>query len=114
MKADPYHPDWQRYVGNEPRAVGADVVRGGSLPEIKMVDGFYQAEGTPFKFSEYYYNRLWSTGRGAPFVQADEVLKTATTVTPDRMAGFYRYTNGSMEMVYNPVTKEVWHLQPLR
>ncbi len=28
MKADPYHPDWQRYVGNEPRAVGADVVRG--------------------------------------------------------------------------------------
>ncbi|MEX5573763.1 filamentous hemagglutinin N-terminal domain-containing protein [Pseudomonas lijiangensis] len=86
----------------------------GSLPEIKMVDGFYQAEGAPFKFSEYYYNRLWSTGRGAPFVQADEVLKTATTVTPDRMAGFYRYTNGSMEMVYNPVTKEVWHLQPLR
>lgn len=86
----------------------------GSLPEIKMVDGFYQAEGTPFKFSEYYYNRLWSTGRGAPFVQADEVLKTATTVTPDRMAGFFRYTNGSMEMVYNPVTKEVWHLQPLR
>ena len=82
MKADPYHPDWQRYVGNEPRAVGADVVRGSSLPEIKMVDGFYQAEGTPFKFSEYYYNRLWSTGRGAPFVQADEVLKTATTVTP--------------------------------
>ncbi|UOB24268.1 hemagglutinin repeat-containing protein [Pseudomonas orientalis] len=28
MKADPYHPDWQRYVGNEPRAVGADVVSG--------------------------------------------------------------------------------------
>ncbi|MGD8219673.1 DUF637 domain-containing protein, partial [Pseudomonas thivervalensis] len=95
--------------------LGAAVVGAkGSLPEIKMVDGFYQAEGTPFKFSEYYYNRLWSTGRGAPFVQADEVLKTATTVTPDRMAGFYRYTNGSMEMVYNPVTKEVWHLQPLR
>jgi filamentous hemagglutinin len=86
----------------------------GSLPEIKVVDGFYEAEGTPFKFSEYYYNRLWSTGRGAPFVQADEVLKTATTVTPDGMAGFYRYTNGSMEMVYNPVTKEVWHIQPLR
>ncbi len=29
MKADPYDPDWQRYVGNEPRAVGADVVSGG-------------------------------------------------------------------------------------
>jgi filamentous hemagglutinin len=97
---------------NASAIIGADAK--GSLPEIKMVDGFYQAEGVPFKFSEYYYNRLWSTGRGAPFVQADEVLKTATTVTPDRMAGFYRYTNGSMEMVYNPATKEVWHLQPLR
>ncbi|WP_010168785.1 two-partner secretion domain-containing protein [Pseudomonas sp. PAMC 25886] len=28
MKADPYHSDWQRYAGNEPRAVGADVVSG--------------------------------------------------------------------------------------
>ncbi|MEB0109677.1 hypothetical protein [Pseudomonas sp. MH9.3] len=28
MNADPYHPDWQRYLGNEPRAVGADVVSG--------------------------------------------------------------------------------------
>ena len=26
MKANPYHKDWQNYVGNEPRAVGADVV----------------------------------------------------------------------------------------
>ncbi|MCG6574491.1 hypothetical protein EGM97_07220, partial [Pseudomonas sp. AF32] len=26
MEANPYHADWQRYVGNEPRAVGADVV----------------------------------------------------------------------------------------
>ncbi|QKZ05119.1 hypothetical protein [Pseudomonas eucalypticola] len=30
MNADPYHPDWQRYVGGEPRAVGADVVSGGA------------------------------------------------------------------------------------
>lgn len=27
MDADPYHPDWKRYVGNEPRAVGADVAK---------------------------------------------------------------------------------------
>lgn len=51
--------------------------------------------------------------RGVPFVQAAEVLKTATTVIPDRMVGFYRYANGSMEMVYNPTTKEVRYLQPL-
>ena len=82
--------------------------------EIQLVDGFYQAEGSAFKFSKYYYERLWETGRGAPFLQAQEVLTTATHVTVDRMAGFYRYTNAALEMVYNPTTKEVWHLQPLK
>ncbi|MGQ0595705.1 two-partner secretion domain-containing protein [Aquabacterium sp.] len=81
--------------------------------EINLVDGYYQVEGSAFKFSKYYYEKLWSTGRGAPFVQAEEVLKTATSVQPDRMPGFYKYVNGNMEMVYNPATKEVWHLQPL-
>jgi filamentous hemagglutinin len=87
---------------------------GTAAREIQLVDGFYQAEGSAFKFSKYYYERLWATGRGAPFIQAQEVLNTATTVTPDRMAGFYRYTNTAMEMVYNPTTKVVWHLQPLK
>ena len=27
MKANPYHKDWQNYVGKEHRAVGADVVK---------------------------------------------------------------------------------------
>nr|WP_256660500.1 DUF637 domain-containing protein [Pseudomonas sp. GL93] len=33
MRADVYHPDWQKYVGGEPRGVGADVVKGGSGPK---------------------------------------------------------------------------------
>jgi hypothetical protein len=61
--------------------------------EIKLVHGFYQAEGSAFKFSDYYCNKLWSTGRGAPFLQAEEVLNTAKTNTPDRIAGFNRYAN---------------------
>lgn len=80
--------------------------------EITLVGGFYQAEGSAFKFSQYYYEKLWNTGRGAPFLQAEEVLKTATRVVPDRMKGFNRYENGTYEMIYNPSTKEVWHLQP--
>ena len=82
--------------------------------EINLVDGFYQAEKSAFKFSEYYYNKLWSTGRGAPFLQAEEVINTAKTISPDRMIGFNRYVNDAFEMIYNPTTKEVWHLQPLR
>lgn len=39
MKADPYHPDWQRYVGNEPRAVGADVVSGDAKCTTRFIDG---------------------------------------------------------------------------
>jgi len=89
--------------------------RGASLygREIKLIDGFYQAEGSAFKFSKYYYEKLWQTGRPAPFLQAEEALATAKTVTPDAMPGFYRYVNDVVEMVYNPATKEVWHLAPL-
>ncbi len=46
--------------------------------EIKLVDGFYQAKSSAFKFSKYYYEHLWATGRGAPFIQAEEVIATIT------------------------------------
>jgi RHS repeat-associated protein len=96
--------------------VGAFVAGAGAVGSrtIGLKDGFYEAGGSAVKFSAYYYEKLWSTGRGAPFVQAEEVLRTATRVTPDRMPGFNRYTNGFMEMVYNPATKEVFHLQMLK
>ena len=102
------------------RAVAEGVESGGfcsaqtASRAITLSDGFYQAEGSAFKFSDYYYNKLWSTGRGAPFLQAEEILLTSKTVTPDRMAGFYRYVNEAFEMIHNPSTKEVWHLQPNR
>ena len=91
--------------------------RGSSLAarEIKLVDGFYTAEGSAFKFSKAYYEKLWATGRGAPFLQADEVVRTATSITldPAGKAGFFRYANEVTEMIYNPVTREVWHLMPI-
>lgn len=81
---------------------------------IRESGGFVTAEGSAVKFSSYYYSKLWATGRSAPFVQAEEVLRTATGITPDARAGFFKYTNGYLEMVYNPATKEVWHLQPIK
>jgi len=79
-----------------------------------LKDGYYEVNG--FKFSEYYYNKLWSTGRGAPSLVAKEVLEhgVSTAVSDAIKQGFYKYTYGDWEMVYNPVTKEVWHLQPVR
>jgi hypothetical protein len=96
--------------------MGLGEVKGLRLAEgqIFKSGGFFRAEGSHFKFSEYYYNKLWSTGRGAPFVQAKEILATSTSKMPDRMAGFFRYVNGKMEMVYNPKTGEVWHMRPVK
>jgi hypothetical protein len=77
-------------------------------------NGYYEVNG--FKFSEYYYNKLWNTGRGAPSLVAREVLEGAAGkgVTDAVKTGFYRYEYGGWEMIYNPTTKEVWHLQPIK
>lgn len=91
------------------------VIRGFSTGrKIQMIDGYVTAEGSMVKFSQYYYAKLWATGRAAPFVQAEEVLRTSIRITPDSRAGFYKYTNGFLDMIYNPTTKEVWHLQPVK
>jgi hypothetical protein len=74
---------------------------------------YVEAHG--FKFSEYYWNKLWTTGRQAPGLVAREVLAGAAGkgVAVPGMPGFYRYVYGGWEMIYNPVTREVWHLMPI-
>lgn len=76
-------------------------------------DGYYEVNG--FRFREGYYKRLWNEGRQAPSLPAKEVLDNATNVVPDKFKpDFYRYEYGNWEMVYNPQTREVWHIQPIR
>ncbi len=73
--------------------------------------GFYEVNG--FKFSKYYYEKLWDTGRGASSLISREVLQGAKIAVPDEVKkGFFRYEFGNWEMIYNPKTKEVWHLMP--
>ncbi len=102
--------------GEAERSIGAtrgasSLVEQGSTAVLK--DGYYEVNG--FKFSEYYYNKLWDTGRGAPSLVAREVLQSATEATPDIVKqGFFRYEYGGWEMIHNPATKEVWHLQPIQ
>jgi RHS repeat-associated protein len=81
---------------------------------INLVNGWVEAVGSPFRFQEDYYDKLWDTGRGSPFLIAQEVLATATTSVPDGAPGFIQYTNDFWEMVYNPQTGAVRHLQPIR
>jgi RHS repeat-associated protein len=75
--------------------------------------GFVTVNG--FRFSQAYYNRLWVTGRAAPGFRAQSILRGATTRTVDPLGrpGFYRYVYDGWEMIYNPTTREVWHLQPI-
>jgi hypothetical protein len=78
-----------------------------------LKDGFYEVNG--LRFSEYYYSKLWSTGRPAPSLVANEILRSGAHGVPDAIkVGFLRYEALGWEMVYNPVTREVWHLQPIK
>jgi len=75
-------------------------------------NGYYEVNG--FKFSEYYYNKLWTHVRKAPSLIAKEILNGAKEMVADIKPGFFRYEYGAWEMIYNPVSKEVWHLQPIK
>ncbi len=77
-------------------------------------DGYYEVNG--YKFSKYYYEKLWNTGRGGPSLVVEEILKaTGGKGVPDALKkGFFTYESGGWELVYNPKTMEVWHLQPVR
>ena len=77
-----------------------------------LKDGYYEVNG--FKFTEYYYEKLWREGRKAPTLIAKDILKNATIIKPDsKLKNFFRYEFNKWEMVYNPTTKEIWHLQPI-
>ncbi len=81
--------------------------------EAILKNGYYEING--FKFSERYYKRLWDSGRPAPSLIAKLILESPEVVVADQFKqGFYKYVADGWEMVYNPSTKEVWHLQPIR
>jgi filamentous hemagglutinin len=79
---------------------------------LRTSGGYVDSQG--FRFSNYYWNKLWSTGRGAPGLVARDVLAGAAGngAGVSGMPGFYRYVYGGWELIYNPVTREVWHLMP--
>ncbi|WP_386698380.1 hypothetical protein [Lonepinella sp. MS14436] len=75
-------------------------------------NGFYYGYG--MKISESYYNKLWSVGRPAPFIQAREIINNNPQIMldPRGREGFYQYKANGLEMIYNPRIKEIWHIQP--
>jgi len=48
------------------------------------------------KISESYYNKLWCSGRKAPFLTAREILKSNPKISKDYMKGF----NSLIDMKY--------------
>ena len=101
-----------KVVSNNNRQVSELLVHQGTNAVLR--NGYYEVNG--FKFSQHYYEKLWSIkgGRPAPSLIAGEVLKYSKEALADHKPGFFRYEVSDWEMIYNPVTKEVWHLQPLR
>jgi hypothetical protein len=82
--------------------------------EAVLKNGYYEVNG--FKFTEFYYNKLWQNGRGAPSLAAKAILENTIKIVPDPAGypGFFKYFSDKWEMVYNPTTKIVSHIQPIR
>jgi len=90
----------EQYYRNAPKGV-----------HIILKDGFYEVAG--MKITKQYYEKLWTSGRGAPFVVAREILENGTKIGPDAVKpGFFVYRLNDWKMVFNPKTGEIWHLQP--
>ena len=51
-----------------------------------------------------------------PFLLAKEILVSNPKITPDPRGaeGYFRYEGAGLEMIYNPLTGQVGHIQPIR
>jgi len=69
-------------------------------------------ESNGFYFSQYYWQRLWETGRFAPGFRVEWILQNATQIEPDPRGypGFFRYVYDGWEMIYNPTTGVIAHI----
>jgi len=68
-----------------------------------------------FRFTQYYWERLWATGITAPGLRAEWILQAGTRMAdPQGRPGFFKYVRDGWEMIYNPLTREVHHLRPFR
>lgn len=96
----------------DPLKGGGGISKGGT--PIKLEGGFYSVDG--MKISQSYYDRLWSQGRSAPFLQAKEILNSNPKVTPDPRGapGYFRYESNGLEMIYNPTSGQIGHIQPIK
>ncbi len=109
-----YFREKAREVGSAAKEVVkeiADSVNQTSKAILK--NGYYEVNS--FKFTEFYYNKLWKSGRGAPSLTAKAILDNAIRVIPDPAgySGFFKYFSDGWEMVYNPTTRIVSHIQPI-
>jgi filamentous hemagglutinin len=58
---------------------------------------------------------LWKIGKKYPAYGAVSILKKAKSGIPNKLkAGLNKYIHDVWEMIYNPTTKEVWHMQPMK
>jgi filamentous hemagglutinin len=94
--------------------IGASEVAQKSTPYIDKGRSMVTSDG--FRMTEYYFNKLTSSGRADFASRALNIIQNATEVTPDPEGyeGVYRYVYNSWELLYNPLTQEISHLGPLK
>ena len=63
-----------------------------------------------------YGSKVSDTFFMTPFLLAKEILVSNPKITPDPRGaeGYFRYEGAGLEMIYNPLTGQVGHIQPIR
>ncbi|MGU9818348.1 two-partner secretion domain-containing protein [Pseudomonas sp. LF135] len=115
MRANPYHADWQKYVGGEPRGVGSDVVKGvedtkGGAKPPKNVEEITNPPQAPIipsgwvsqpgkKGGEVYFPPGTDPAKGEHI----RVMPPGSSAVPGYESGYWRWQNAGKQPM-NPAT----------
>ena len=80
--------------------------------KIQLMDGFYLVDG--LKISDSYYERLWKEGRSIPTSEGGLRQQSCDLPVPRGAPGYFRYEGAGLEVIYDPITGQIGHIQPVR
>lgn len=83
----------------------------------RFVDGTRAMVSTQgFQMTQFYYDKLLSSGRADFAARATTILNNAQEVGPDPKGyeGFLKYTYDGWDLIYNESTSEISHLGPAK
>jgi RHS repeat-associated protein len=82
-----------------------------------VVNGREMVRSNGYTMTNYYHSKLLATGRSDFAKKSTDILNSPLSYAgrdPKGYPGFNRYIHDGWELVYNPFTKEISHLAPIK